>query len=185
MAGAAILAREAGGSNAPGIAVVIEQLKAFSFLKQRMNKPDDLPMFEDWLLEHGEEMGPNIKRPKGFRLGPMKQCYMNSTKKAMELYYRGEQEWFYCEGYVVSGKLPIPIAHAWLANRKGEVIDLTLRNYEPGELSYFGIPFQQRYVNETAFVTGYYGVFCPNGVMYNRELLGDSPAKFRAWEKGK
>jgi len=51
----------------------------------------------------------------------VKQCYYNCFKA---LHINGLE---YCEGFVLGDKrLPIPIDHSWLVNKKGEVIDPTL-----------------------------------------------------------
>jgi hypothetical protein len=137
-------------------------------------------IFDEWLLEHGETFGPVIKRPKGVRLGKMKECYSNSAK-ALLFYLVDDTEWFYTEGVVFRKDLPIQLDHAWLSNRKGEVLDLTLRDQD-GEDQYFGIPFTREYAIQKIMDHKYYGLFS-NGMMYNRDVM-DTVDEGRAWKKG-
>jgi hypothetical protein len=161
---------------------IVEYLGGFAALKDQISGGNAPLNFERWLLEHGEAMGPNIKRPKGVRLMQKKQCYGNSARSVMH-YDVDPTEWFYCEGYAVSETLGLPLEHAWLANRKGEVIDRTWRK-ETGECAYYGIPFTPAYLLRTLSRTGYFGLFAPTGVTYNDQLmLKDDPADYRAWEK--
>jgi len=50
----------------------------------------------------------------------VKQCYYNCWRALSCGDYR------YFEGYVTSKDVPIPLEHAWLINKKNEVIDPTL-----------------------------------------------------------
>lgn len=136
------------------------------------------PIFKEWLFEHGELCGQRVK-VKGLRLMAKKQCYMNS----MQTIIRREvdpTEWFYTEGVVASPDLPILIEHAWLTNRKGEVLDRTLRS---NGHSYYGIPFKPDYAINAAMEHGYYGLFS-GGYMYNRKIVGQK-VRGRAWRRKK
>jgi hypothetical protein len=134
--------------------------------------------FPEWLLEHGEAFGPAIKRPKGLRLQRKKMCYSNSFR-ALAYQDVDPDEWFYTEGVVLKTDLPIEIDHAWLSNRKGEVIDLTLRGQETA--MYYGVPFAWDYVRDQVMKRGYYGLFS-NGVFINKDVM-DSADEGRAWKK--
>lgn len=133
-----------------------------------------------WLLKYGQEFNTNIKRPKGVTLMKLKECYSNSSKTLMfdDL---DKNEWFYCEGYAASKSLSLPLEHAWLANKNGDVIDRTWR-YSPGDCAYFGVPFKYDYMLNTIMRNRYYGLLS-DGCTYNRQLLQDSPEVFRAWQK--
>jgi hypothetical protein len=73
--------------------------------------------------------------PRGFRRGKQKECYGNSWNLAVG----SEGALSYCEGFVlINDPLVMDIDHAWCADAKGNVIDITLR--EMG-LSYFGIKY--------------------------------------------
>lgn len=136
-------------------------------------------IFEEWLLKNGEPFGPIIKRPKGLHLKKIKQCYQN-TFQAVLYNEVDPTEWFYTEGVVHRDGLPIEISHAWLSNRKGEVIDLTLRDAGPKE-TYYGIPFKLDYVVEQTMKNGYYGLFS-DGCTYNQDVI-KTVNKGRAWRK--
>jgi hypothetical protein len=141
-------------------------------------------VFAEWLLEHGEEFGPSIKRSgKNQRLRTIKQCYSNSLQALMPFGGNfNRDEWFYTEGVVVRKDIPfLEIDHAWLSNRKGEVLDLTLRHQDP-EDKYFGVPFTYDYAVEKTMEHGYYGLFS-NGIIYNQDVM-ESVDEGRAWPKG-
>jgi hypothetical protein len=148
---------------------------------------------ERWLLNHGESFGPNIALPKGVGLMTQKECYSNTLKS---LIHRDVDpaEWFYCEGLAVRFDLPVAFEHAWLGNRKGEVIDRTWREsgsgkrgrtrpVKAGEAAYYGIPYKLDFAKEQTFRRGYYGLHS-NGIHYNKELIEMDPAVYRAWAKG-
>ena len=62
--------------------------------------------------------------PSRYRLRTMKQCFRNAkaiTERSKALTY--------CEGFIASKDLPLILHHAWTVNRKGEVIDPTLRAF--------------------------------------------------------
>lgn len=98
---------------------------------------------EAFLLEYGEEFEAN---PTPEWVEPMtpKMCFMNCHTLASEWYggLLGDDiaELFYCEGYVYSSGLPIPIHHAWLIDANGTLIEPTLpdRTAEE-EITYFGV----------------------------------------------
>lgn len=144
------------------------------------------PIFHEWLLKHGELCGQRVKR-KGLTLMTMKQCYSNSLRTIMHREV-DRDEWFYTEGVVASHDLPILIDHAWLTNRKGEVLDRTLRSKGikgvDRTFSYFGIPFKPDFVIEETMRQGFYGLFS-DGLMYNRNIVGKSVHGRRAWRRKK
>lgn len=158
----------------PNITNIEEMIKWWATAKRSL-MPNAPFIFDEWLLEHGERFGPTIERPKGVHLGRKKQCYQNSFEA------QARNEWFYTEGVVFRAGLPIELAHAWLSNRKGEVLDLTLRDQSPDD-QYFGIPFKSDYVVEETIKHGYYGLF-GNGIRYNEDVM-TSVDKGRAWKKG-
>lgn len=68
----------------------------------------------------------------------IKSCYYNCMKGMYPKKYK------YFEGYVAMKKIPIPLEHAWLVNKKGEVIDPTLIINSPNDSDrtdseYFGV----------------------------------------------
>ena len=85
--------------------------------------------------------------PKKYRLRPIKQCFDNArrlTERSKALQY--------CEGFVASADLPLIIHHAWAVNKKGEVIDPTLRAFKNLDASggerghYMGVTFPAYFV---------------------------------------
>jgi hypothetical protein len=134
------------------------------------------PTFEQWLLENGEVCGPASSAEK---LGTPKECYCNSFNAVQFNEDYDPTEWFYTEGVVLREGLPLVIDHAWLTNRKGEVIDVTLRDAD--QCTFFGIPFDPGYLLEATLKRGYYGLFS-DGAMYNRDIVFKPvPTKARAW----
>jgi len=90
-----------------------------------------------WLLDHGQafERGP---LPKGVRRGPVKQCYANSLKLALD----GGGRFVYCEGMAIN---MIPVDHAWCFDRAtGLIVD---RTWKQGR-HYIGVPIRTEYAME-------------------------------------
>jgi hypothetical protein len=156
-----------------------QQAESWAALAKMQNFADAHPTFHQWLLENGEECGPVVK-VKGQHMKRIKECYMNS----MTAITRSEvdtDEWFYTEGVVLVDDLPILIDHAWLTNRKGEVLDLTLRSQD--KATYFGIPFKPNYAVGEAVRWGYYGLF-GNGATYNTKVVFRPVSNMkRAWPR--
>lgn len=142
---------------------------------KRQHMPGKHQHFEEWLLENGEAQGPRVTLD-GVRMGPKKMCYQNSFQAILHGTV-DDSEWFYTEGQVLLDDIPILIDHAWLSNRKGEVLDLTLR----GGGTYFGVPFEPDFVSKQTLDQGFYGLFS-DGAFYQpitRQPVGTK----RAWEK--
>ena len=68
--------------------------------------------FQDLVLREGQLFIPT-KKPKGIKLGKVKECYRNASLLALE-----NEDFFYAEGYE-----GLPFEHAWVVNRDGVVID--------------------------------------------------------------
>jgi hypothetical protein len=87
---------------------------------------------EEAVLKNGRPFV-GIKRPSGYPLLTIKQCFTNSARLA----YR--ERGTYVEGFVsVAGELPIH--HAWVTLDGIHAIDVTLRG-PASDCQYFGIPF--------------------------------------------
>jgi hypothetical protein len=135
--------------------------------------------FHNWLLENGEAFGPAIKVP-GAMMGAQKECYSNSLQAVVD-HAVDSTEWFYTEGVVLAPGLPILIDHAWLSNRKEEVLDLTLRDQDGAE--YYGIPFKPDWAVSATIRHGYYGLFS-DGCTYNKDVVFKPVGRTkRAWKK--
>jgi hypothetical protein len=140
--------------------------------------PERGQTFDQWLLDNGEVCGPARSAEK---LGTPKQCYENSFNAVQFFSDCDLTEWFYTEGVVLRDNMPLAINHAWLTNRQGEVIDVTLRDAD--QCTYFGIPFDPDYLLEATEQHGYYGLFS-DGAMYNRDIVFKPvPAAARAWPR--
>lgn len=104
---------------------------------------------EGLLVAHGRTFTPS-PLPKGYRMGPMGQCYANAGRVAS-----ASDDVFYCEGYAVkSGKIPLPLAHGWCCDRAGRVIDPTWDD----AVEYFGVVFKRRYLVRRIFETEKWGI---------------------------
>jgi hypothetical protein len=90
----------------------------------------------DLLLKHGRFFEPT-PRPKNYKSGDRNQCYGNSLDLVI-----AHDELSYCEGYVVIGRIPVPMEHGWCMTEQGKVVDVTLK--KPG-LAYFGVVFNSLY----------------------------------------
>lgn len=88
---------------------------------------------EGYVLEHGERFTPQ-PLPKGIKRGTIKECFRNAALLAMD-----SDEYTYVEGIAHMGI--IPMHHAWVVDKQGNVIDNTWRT--PG-LSYLGVKFPKK-----------------------------------------
>ena len=93
---------------------------------------------ENLVLDFGRPFIPQGK-PKDIRWGKRGDCFRNA------LFLAGGK-FIYCEGFATTtGMTDLPVHHAWVCDRGGNVIDNTWR--EQGA-EYFGVPFQFAFVME-------------------------------------
>lgn len=88
--------------------------------------------FEDFLLKHGSFFTPKTTLPDGVRPMGLSQCFENAYRVATRT-----KAFHYVEGYALG---VIPIHHAWLVDREGNVIDPTWVNIGVGK-AYIGVEF--------------------------------------------
>jgi hypothetical protein len=94
---------------------------------------------ERLVLKYGRSFK-GIERPKDYKLGKIKQCYMNSFTLA-DAGHGDSHRGFYVEGFVLRGDHLFQ--HAWVTPDGLHAIDVTLR--EPASENYFfGIPFSHK-----------------------------------------
>jgi hypothetical protein len=109
------------------------------------------PSVFSFLAEHGRSY---TSDPETFAGERMEQgmCYMNCTHSVLE-----NPLLTYCEGFVsVYG---VPLEHAWLLDRDGNVIDPTLTAHPEGRVTeYFGVAFSTEYLLQAAMRNKYYGL---------------------------
>ncbi|MGO4112464.1 hypothetical protein ACC786_14375 [Rhizobium ruizarguesonis] len=101
---------------------------------------------EQALLAHGREWKSTISTPAWLVRGPKRNCFGNARGYALT-----RDDVLYVEGYALDRQLGIPLAHAWLIDEFGTVIDPTWD--DPEENSYFGIAFKKSFVSEYAGAT--------------------------------
>ena len=103
-----------------------------------------------FVLEHGREWTPTqLQEKTPIKRGVPKQCFANSQAILVKLLKKGiTDDYTYVEGYASSGDLGflLPVHHAWLVDREGQVIDVTWN--KPETSVYFGVPFRSDYVFE-------------------------------------
>jgi len=134
-------------------------------VNNRGQKPEGYASFEEFVLAHGQvfEAPPAKKpRPKGFRKGRDKLCFMNATHAA----FYGD-EYHYVEGFAVGGFFPVH--HAWVTDAEGNVVETT---WKTSGGQYFGVPFSMNVVGATIRATNVYGVF--NAVLLDQPYDPDS-----------
>lgn len=85
--------------------------------------------------------------------GQARACYKN----CYELIGKNEK-FHYCEGYATYTDLPVAVAHAWLVNNTGTVIDPTWTDLKLEEVAYLGVVFTRKFVREMALKTKVYGI---------------------------
>lgn len=96
--------------------------------------------FERFVLKYGYEFSGAIKLPEHVLRGEMKLCFGNSAVIA-SLY---PDEFIYTEGYALKEGIPLTLAHGWLTNRQGQVVDPTWGN--DNHVDYFGVLIRHEYV---------------------------------------
>jgi len=89
--------------------------------------------------------------PGEYTLGTPKQCFQNSYDLCI-----ADEGLTYCEGYVLSDKLPMPLDHAWCVDAEGKVVDVTLA--DPIGWEYCGVMIKKEYMQAVISKRGYYGV---------------------------
>jgi hypothetical protein len=102
-------------------------------LLARIAKSCGNTIVEKAILHHGRPFI-GVDRPKHFRLGKIKECFVNAGVLADA--GRG----IYVEGFITTPVHSIPIHHAWITLDGVHAVDVTLREPAPN-CSYFGIPF--------------------------------------------
>lgn len=120
-----------------------------------------------FILKHGRAM------PFGRTeiAGPIQQCYSNAFNAAMS-----NPDLTYCEGYTES--CGIPIEHAWCIDRRGKVIETTIRDREPR--GYFGVPIRTDYLRKAIIKKKQHGFF---DWMHPEVWVNVNPDKIVAKEK--
>lgn len=121
------------------------------------------PNFATFILEHGRDFSDFAELPPDIRKGRIKQCFENATN----LVFRYPSRFTYCEGYANGC---IPVLHAWVIDNAGKVIELT---WPENGASYYGIPFQTRFLLERLHVTDTYGLL--DQPRHPELLLGEIP----------
>lgn len=136
---------------------------------------------ERWLLNEGELFGPIVKLDDGEELREPKQCYSNAGRAVLN-YEVDIDEWFYTEGVMACGSLPILIHHAWLSNEAGEVMELTSRYAHNDGAQYWGIPFKTEWLRKQMLKQGFWGLFS-DGIQYQPITERPVPDAIRAWPR--
>ena len=95
---------------------------------------------EQYVIEYGRSFV-GIKRPREYRLGPIKNCFANAGNLAVD------DEGIYVEGYAMSPGTGLPFQHAWLTTDGISAIDVTLRS-PAQDCWYFGVAFSRRLFGE-------------------------------------
>jgi hypothetical protein len=120
----------------------------------------------EFVLKYGQPFTSRVV-PSPLR-GQPQLCYKNCFHSLWEGGYR------YCEGYALFDELGIAIAHAWLLNSKGEVIDPTWREDVSGA-TYFGAVFDGEYVFEVGEKTRNYGILEINYPNWRKLMIEGLP----------
>lgn len=98
------------------------------------------------LQAHGQKMEPK-KHPLTGTM-PLGMCYHNSYKAMAETQMR------YCEGYAMTSGLMMPMAHGWLVDTDGRVVDPTWKD----GCDYFGVVFDTFFLLKTVAKTKRLGI---------------------------
>ncbi|MBV7518960.1 hypothetical protein [Ensifer sp. ENS12] len=93
------------------------------------------------LMKYGSAFQPLDQRPQWLRQGQARDCFNNATA-----YAAVRDDVLYAEGYALEPELPLPVQHAWLVDRHGQVIDPTWKDTR--DHAYFGIAFKRDFVRD-------------------------------------
>jgi hypothetical protein len=138
-----------------------------------MLRPDDVyPQIIEWLrlLDDAARMNWKKKSPSGLyspagivlefgcamrrskekvACGMMKECYANAQTIAI-----ADDDYRYAEGWAMLEGVPIPIAHAWLLNANGLVVDPTWAGLKNGKSAvYYGVEIDTTYMCKRVLTT--------------------------------
>lgn len=134
--------------------------------------PDIMGRF---LLKHGREFKAAVWP---YKRGKMKECFKNATDRM----YRA-QRWTYCEGLALNKDIGMLFHHAWLTDlHRVFAFDPTVEN--PLNYEYFGIPFDNAFVNKTLARTGVYGLLDTGMIDLEtmRQFDPEFDADFEQWK---
>ena len=124
---------------------MLQYLKFMDDVEKKMKQKT----IEAVVLAHGKEYTPPVyPRPEGIKKGKDKECFRNSYLLAAQ---RG---WTYVEGFAIPHVVPAPLAHAWVVDDGGNVIETTW--YEPAH-EYYGIALDMQFIHRVMFETSSYG----------------------------
>lgn len=82
--------------------------------------------------------------------GEAKMCFMNAAQAALEY----PDDLTYVEGYAFAKEGWFPMEHAWLIDKKGNIIDKTW----PEGYNYYGIPFSNEDLRAILLMSESYGI---------------------------
>ena len=138
---------------------------------QDKHLPKGVKSRDKFVLDNGQPFVANGETYKGKR-GPMKMCYMNATKEALD-----NPDRTYVEGFVsVHG---VPIQHAWTVDKTGQIYDPTI-NPDQGISGYFGVPFSTDYLLKASLKNGVYGLLGHESRKTLTPLLEGNAKDFKA-----
>lgn len=100
---------------------------------------------KDWKAQNTADNAAAIES-HGLSMGELRNCYANAASIAI-----GNEELTYVEGYAMPMYPPLPVQHAWLVDKGGNVIDVTWGQggIDTG-VEYVGIPFDADAVRRSA-----------------------------------
>ena len=117
----------------------------------------NLPLGMQILTKYGKAFNRPKTAVRYLPGGEPQQCYANSFKLAVEAGMT------YVEGYAVPKSVPIPLAHAWVLDAHGRIVDNTWKD----GTEYFGVAFKTEDLIVMSEMSGYAG-----GVFENLYLIG-------------
>jgi hypothetical protein len=121
-----------------------------------------------------------IRRPRGFRIGRRKKCFLNA---ALAVCDPDREEFYptlsYVEGYAALPGMP-PFHHAWVALDDQHAVELTVKD-NPLDMIFFGVSFSRSEVMELLLedpVTGFLSHPIRSAVidLVHQKKVGRAPA---------
>jgi hypothetical protein len=116
---------------------------------------------ESVVLKHGQPYKAQAL-PKGYKRGKERECFKNAFKLAEKTGMT------YVEGFATPDFLPLPVHHAWVVDKDGNVFDNTWKT--PGS-EYFGVPFELDELRTIQLEIETYGAFDPRSKSFREKYL--------------
>ena len=122
---------------------VVEFLSGYVEFLQRVYIGDNRrpQTLEEFVFHNGKVF---TKKKEADEYGKMKECYKNAFLLMLR-----KPSLYYCEGFALCEKLPLPVLHAWCVDKEGRVYDPTWKD----GTEYYGVVFNRKFAEKRILKT--------------------------------